>query len=64
VPAIEQRLRRLENRAQLQDLRVRYFVPSDDDPTIGACFADAHEFGGLGVRWPGYDPQPARLPAH
>lgn len=39
---VEKRLRRLEDRAELQDLVVRYFVACDDDdyPTIGTCFTD------------------------
>jgi hypothetical protein len=39
---LEQRIRRLEDRAALQDLVVRYFIAADDDDyeALGACFAD------------------------
>lgn len=41
MPDQEQRLRRLEDRAELQDLAVRYFIAADDDDyeTLGGCFA-------------------------
>ncbi|HWI71109.1 MAG TPA: nuclear transport factor 2 family protein [Baekduia sp.] len=47
---VEERLRRLEDRAALQDLIVRYFVAADDDDyeTLGACFADDGAFSAGG----------------
>ena len=53
---LESRIRRLEDRAELQDLVVRYFMASDDDDyaTLGACFARQGTFsagsfpGGVG----------------
>lgn len=43
---LEARIRRLEDRAALQDLVLRYFVAADDDDmaTLGACFAADGEF--------------------
>jgi hypothetical protein len=43
---LEARIRRLEDRADLQDLVLRYFVAADDDDwaTLGACFAADGEF--------------------
>lgn len=41
MPNIERRLKKLEDRAELQDLAVRYFVATDDDDyaTMEALFA-------------------------
>jgi len=50
VTTIEERLRRLEDRAELQDLVVRYFVASDDDDyaTLAEVFAPECSFGASG----------------
>ena len=47
----EQRLRRLEDRAELQDLAVRYFIASDDDDAagLGACFVPDATFSVSGA---------------
>jgi hypothetical protein len=43
---LEQRIRRLEDRAELHDLVVRYFMAADDDDyeALGATFASDGEF--------------------
>ncbi|MFF2850303.1 nuclear transport factor 2 family protein [Streptomyces sp. NPDC058001] len=43
---LEARIRRLEDRAELEDLVIRYFVAADDDDmdTLGAAFAEDAEF--------------------
>jgi hypothetical protein len=43
---LERRIRRLEDRAALEDLVIRYFVAADDDdePTLAATFAPDAEF--------------------
>lgn len=50
MPDLESRLRRLEDRAELQDLVVRYFIASDDDDfeTLEACFAPEGAFWASG----------------
>jgi len=50
VSDLEQRIRRLEDRAELQDLVVRYFVAADDDDyeDLGATFATNGEFSAGG----------------
>lgn len=47
---LEHRIRRLEDRAELHDLAVRYFMAADDDDyeVLGACFADDGEFSAGG----------------
>lgn len=43
---LDQRLRALEDRAELQDLAVRYFIATDDDDylALASCFAPDAEF--------------------
>jgi hypothetical protein len=50
MPDLEARLRRLEDRAEIADLVVRYFIAADDDDygAIGACFADDGQFSAGG----------------
>lgn len=45
-PDLAARIRRLEDRAELQDLVIRYFVAADDDDveTLAGTFADGAEF--------------------
>lgn len=47
---LEQRVQRLEDRVELQELVVRYFVAADDDDyaTLGDCFAEDGEFSAGG----------------
>lgn len=47
---LEARIRHIEDRAELQDLAVRYFMAADDDDyeALGACFADDGEFSAGG----------------
>lgn len=48
---MEARLRRLEDRAALDDLVVRYFLAADGDdlPGVGACFTEGASFASAGV---------------
>jgi hypothetical protein len=48
---VEHRLRRLEDRAELQDLVVRYFLASDDDDAaaLGECFVSDASFSVSGA---------------
>jgi hypothetical protein len=47
---LEERVRRLEDRAELEDLVARYFVAADDDDyaTLASCFAEDGEFSAGG----------------
>ncbi len=40
MPSIEERIRKLEDRAEIQDLAATYFLATDDDDyeALGACF--------------------------
>lgn len=48
---MEARLRRLEDRAALDDLVVRYFLAADSDnlESLGACFTEGASFASSGV---------------
>jgi hypothetical protein len=48
---IEDRIRRLEDRAALNDLNTRYFLACDGDDleSVGACFTDDATFSSSGV---------------
>jgi hypothetical protein len=50
MTTVERRLRRLEDRAELQDLIVRYFIASDDDDyeTLADVFVPDCSFGASG----------------
>lgn len=47
---IEDRIRKLEDRAEIQDLAARYFLASDDDDyvTLAACFTENARFTASG----------------
>jgi ketosteroid isomerase-like protein len=51
MSSIEQRLRRLEDRAEIEDLVARYFLAADGDDMAGvaACFTDDAAFSSSGV---------------